>query len=81
LSVVASGVDRLVWAACVGSSLSSTHTNATPDLGKIQPSKPTSTDGIGTDGGLRTMRGCWALAMKSRVLIRRMHRADSLNGY
>ena len=56
----------------LGSSSSSTHTNATPDFGKIQQSKPISTEGVGTDAGLRRMRGSWALAMKSRVLTRRL---------
>jgi len=40
----------------LGSSSLSTHTNATPDFGKIQPSKPISTEGVGTDAGLRRRR-------------------------
>lgn len=39
-------------------SFSSTHTNATPDRGKTQPSKPISIEGVGTDSGLYVTRGC-----------------------
>jgi hypothetical protein len=47
----------LVAPVACATSPSNTHTNATPDFGKIHPSKPTSTDGVGTDAGLRRMRG------------------------
>jgi len=53
-------------------SSSSTHTNATPDRGKIQPSKLTSTVLAGTVDGATSMRGDSLLAMKSKVVIRRM---------
>src|SRR5215831_15466942 len=53
-------------------SSSNTHTNATPDRGKIQPSKPTSTDRVGTALGISSTRADSALVMKSRVVTRRI---------
>jgi transposase-like protein len=44
------------------SSSSSTHTNATPERGKIQPSKVTSTVLAGVSAGAWSTRACSALA-------------------
>lgn len=56
----------------VAASSSSTHTNATPDRGKIHPSKLTSTVLAGTVDGASSIRDNTLLAKKSSVFTRRM---------
>ena len=49
--------------ARAANSRSSTHTNATPAFGSIQPSNRSPMLGVGADAGSRDSLGCWLLAM------------------